>query len=106
MEVGSVESDMVLPYVATKALKSRTGSKLRVVLGEEEGDGDLVARGHSETVEGKDRLLGHHAHLVAGHHRGGGDGHKVLYIASKFKMTEQLSTVSHMRGKIVDLHVI
>lgn len=32
--------------------------------------------------------------------------HPYLYIASKFKMTEQLSTVSHMRGKIVDLHVI
>ena len=31
MEVGSVESDMVLPYVATKALKSRTGSKLNKI---------------------------------------------------------------------------
>ena len=31
MEVGSVESYMVLPYVATKALKSRTGSKLNKI---------------------------------------------------------------------------
>ena len=31
MEVGSVESDMVLPYVATKALKSRAGSELNKI---------------------------------------------------------------------------
>ena len=31
MEVGSVESDMVLPYVAAKALKSRAGSELNKI---------------------------------------------------------------------------
>ena len=31
MEVGSVESDMVLPYVATKALESRAGSELNKI---------------------------------------------------------------------------
>jgi len=68
LEVCRVEADMVLPYVLTQPLKDRAGRKLRVILGEVEGDSDLVARGQSGPVEGKDGLLSHYPHLVAGHH--------------------------------------
>jgi len=72
LEVRRVEADVVLPYVLTQTLKNRVGRKLRVILGEEQGDGDLVARGgQGGPVEGKDGLLSHYPHLVAGHHRRG-----------------------------------